>query len=529
MYARVSISLEDVKCSCTEGDMRLGGVAEVAGELGVSRQRASQLRGVTGFPAPVGTIAAGPIWDLDGVASWATSALRRRGGRPSKATKRRVFDGRFALEEPAIGAGGFADVYRALDLEVSSSTEDPVVAVKVLRELREEEVRRRFTRELRIVSSLSHPGVVRILASGEDDEGHLWYAMPLAKSSLADELPQFVGKEKQIVELMRQLCEALGYVHEEGVFHRDIKPANILRTRSGNWALTDFGLAREAERTTTALTSTHQGVGTWVYASPETWQGAIGAEAPADVYSLGKVLQELITGSMPVSPEPPSGVFAPVIRRATRADAQQRYQAASEFLQAVERAAAAPTKRWEAPDEVEDRLRDAIRGGEPDDASLSELIQIGLANIRAVRMVVPHLSAVGCERLWSRDPDGFRGLVERYAAHASDAPWPFEFCDVIADFCDRAVRITGDPDVLRASIGCLAEMGADHNRWHVQDVCVVLLQRVRETPDALAALEGLRDAAPSAVRWTLSDFAVRSLHPVLRQGIENEILLQLSD
>ena len=89
-----------------------------------------------------------------------------------------------------------------------------VVAVKVLRGLEDIEVRRRFAREIRLVSDCKHPGVVRILDSGEDENDRLWYTMPLAKGSLADELEEFVGDEKAILEIMQQLCAALSYVHE---------------------------------------------------------------------------------------------------------------------------------------------------------------------------------------------------------------------------------------------------------------------------------------------------------------------------
>lgn len=507
----------------------------MAAELGITRQRVAKLREVAGFPAPVGEIAAGKIWDLDEVAAWSGSGLRRSAGRPAIADRRIVLNKRFQLETPPIGAGGFADVYRAADLQVPNGGRRSVVAVKVLRDLGDEEVRRRFHRELRIIRSLTHPNVVEVLDDGEDAEGHLWYAMPLALGSLHDEINTFAGRDDAILRVMRSICAGLTHVHDDvGIFHRDLKPANILKIANGEWAISDFGLAREAERKTTAMTSTARGLGTFIYAAPETWTNAREASAPADIFSLGKILQQLVTGQLPVVAEPPAGTFRSIVARATRPRAGDRYQSAEDFLTALENVVTGPPGRWETTEDIAERLAGRVRVDQPDESSLEELHQRLFSAddtavaVAALRKVIPRLSKSSIRWFWSQYRGEFIDLMDVFSREVATTSWDYPFCDVIADFFDRAVLATKNDDVLRAATSALVRMGPGHNRWHVRAVLVDMLQRIRVDTDASAAMEGLRDGSAEDVEWCLDSAATRTLHPVLRDGVAG-ILNQLAE
>lgn len=509
--------------------MRLGGLSEVAAELGISRQRVSQLRDQPGFPQPVGAISAGAIWDLDDIAAWNSSDLRRSSGRPTAGNRARILGGRYRLEEPPIGSGGFADVYRAADLEERQGGTRAVVAIKVLRDLKDREVRRRFVRELRIIRSLSHRNVLPILDDGEDEDGRLWFAMPLAEGSLAEEAAQYVGKDQAILRVMRDICAGLSYVHtcDQEIFHRDLKPANILKIGNGAWAIADFGLAREAERVTTALTSTLQGLGTYLYAAPETWTDAKRAQATADIYSLGKILQQLVTGQLPVTAEPPAGNFYSVIQRATRDKPDRRYRTVDEFLRALENVLQGPPDRWETTSEIVERLTSHVRVEVPEDAALEELLDRLLSSddpedaLDTLNSALPLLSTYSINRLWAMNADGTRRIIEAYSDYVAERSWPFEYCDVIADFFDRVTLTIDDDDIVRSTVAGLVCLGANHNRWHVRNVLARLLQQIRTSSRAGAAVEGLRDASPDQVRWALTDFVIRSLHPVLRAAADD--------
>ena len=496
--------------------------SEAARELGISRQRFSLLRDRPGFPRPVGEIAAGQIWDLDEVSKWASSSLRGSAGRPVGGGAR-LLDGRYRLESQPLASGGFADVFRATDLTSPPSARS-VVAVKVLRELDDEEVRRRFLRELRIVAQLSHPHIVPILDEGTDNTGHLWYAMPLAKGSLADEVERFVGDEEAILRVFRQICDGLAHVHETGIFHRDLKPGNVLRTAPTTWAVSDFGLAREAERQTTALTSTIQGVGTFFYAAPEAWSRARDADARSDIFSLGKVLLALSTGDLPHDGVEPPGRFRAVVEKATRREPRDRYQTVPAFLEALESAVSAPL-RWRRTEEVAEELADRVRTQEVDPLALRELLELVSSAedrrevVSTLRKTIPLLKRPSIEWLWTNDRMQFVDLINLYGRVVEEGSFDFGFCDVIADFFELVVAVADDDTVTAIAVRALVELGSSHNRWHVRDVVVGMLQHIRSLQRALAAREALQESRKESVRWTLGDFAIRSLHPTLRAAV----------
>lgn len=506
---------------------KLGGVSEVAEVLGLSRQRVGQLRARPDFPDPVAEIGLGPIWDLDAVASWLGSGVRRGPGRPS-GDQRRVVGERFELEEPAIASGGFGDVFRALDRKTGA-----MVAVKVLKDVAniEDEVVPRFRRELHLMSEkLDHPHVMPVIEHGDLTEiDALWCAMPLASASLHDEIQQFRGDHSAVVDLARQLCAGLTYVHNAGILHRDLKPGNILRTAEGVWAISDFGLAREFERQTEALTSTlAQGMGTIVYASPEQWAKPKSAEIRDDVFSLGKILQHAVTGDLPMIPadQMPESPLRPVIQRAT-GPRENRYASAAALLAAIEQAVNLYDPTWEAPADRAARLRPRVAGVVLDPLALEEMLgwlqQGDLVKDReqlddAGRVLVA-CSRDGVEHLWQTNPDGFRRAYGTFKGWVEDHEFAFDYCDSIANFAVMATEVTNDPDVLRCTVTALVHLGASHNRWLVRNVVVPLLQAIRDHDRAVVALEALQAACKSEVRWTISDFALRSMHPVLREGL----------
>jgi len=513
--------------------MRIGGVTEVAQLLGVSRQRLAKLRERTDFPDPLGELAQGPVWDLDAIASWNGSGLRSGSGRPRTEVSERTLGGRFVLEENYIGRGGFADVYRAIDKKRTGHNRTPVVAVKVLRDVEtvDPEAIRRFQRELRLLEGLAHPNLIPILGQGATAADGIWYAMPLAQGSLVDFLHEFQNKPATILDLMRQICAGLAYVHAAGIIHRDIKPGNILRTEVGGWALADFGLAVEAERQTTALTSTMRaGLGSWWYTAPEQWKNARTANQLSDVYSLGKVLQELVTGESPVNNEMPAGPFRPIVVHATENRPERRYPNVVEFLAAIERAVDAPKGQWETAEDTAQRLLERVRLPKPADDDLTELLAWAQAldedndqDMVALSRVLPWVSSWSIRQLWAVDSGAFRRIFERYSEHIAGRSFGFDYCDVLADFSGNAVEQTADPGILRVTVSSLAELGRRHNRWHVRDVLTELLQGIRDPEMVIAAIEGLQAASEDAVSWSVTDFTLRSVPTVLRSEIAQHL------
>jgi eukaryotic-like serine/threonine-protein kinase len=252
-----------------------------------------------------------------------------------------------------------AAVYLARDQEL----ERPV-AVKVLETLAgEEESRRRFVREARLAARLAHPNVVAVFDAGEHD-GAPYIVMEYVEGETLAELLARRGPlpAEEVVKLGRQACAGLQHAHDAGLVHRDVKPQNLLVRRDGTLKISDFGIARAAEAT--QITSAGTILGTAGYLAPE--QAAGGEASPAaDVYGLGAVLYEALTGQPPVQLEsladlttaherPPAPVreLAPdapdrleqAVMRALARRPEERPQTAAELARALDGTAAeAPT------------------------------------------------------------------------------------------------------------------------------------------------------------------------------------------
>ncbi len=251
------------------------------------------------------------------------------------------------MQEPAIGStlagyriesliarGGMGVVYRATQIAL-----DRPVALKVIsRELAEREgFRERFLRESRLAAKLDHPNVVPIYDAREED-GELLVAMRLVEGG---DLRKLIDREgplapRRTIGLLGQIAEALDAAHGAGIVHRDVKPHNIL-VEGDRAYLSDFGLAKAYDATGASSASV---VGTVEYMAPEQWRG--GPVGPAaDVYALGCVLYEALTGIAPFArqeadgePELPRGMDA-VIERAVSKDPGERYASAGELIEAA--------------------------------------------------------------------------------------------------------------------------------------------------------------------------------------------------
>lgn len=503
----------------------IGGVSEVAAALGVSPQRLRVLRGkYDTFPAPVADLSAGPVWDLDAVHKWNQS--RPGPGRPRTS----LLGGRFDLESTPIGSGGFADVYRAPD----RAANDEFVAVKVLREPEEARYSDRFERELRLLEQLSHPNVIQILDSGVDPEGRPWYAMPLAVGSLEDSLRETAKLvPAAVIEIAMQICQGLAYLHStddengECILHRDLCPNNILRTGESTWKIADFGLAREAERRTTRLTTT-TALGHIHYIAPEQLDDMRNAGIAADIYALGRTLQAMVVGRTPKLMEEYEGdhLLGSVIRRATRPDPSRRYGSVDEIRADLIALTSVPSSPWESPSEQMERLVEKIRDAEPNsERTVAEFRDAVLAAsaddslLFQASKAFPDLDRPDLEFLWT-EKSQLREMIRRWSEAVRGSRYGFSFTDRLAAFAEDLVGFTERDDaVLEAVVVALVELGHNHNRWFVRDTLTATLQQVREQNEALTVCHALRECHRSALEWSLTDFALKSFHPTIQSCV----------
>ncbi|KIL44840.1 Stk1 family PASTA domain-containing Ser/Thr kinase [Jeotgalibacillus soli] len=209
----------------------------------------------------------------------------------------RRLSGRYKILQ-TIGGGGMANVYLAHDMIL-----DRDVAVKVLRldYVSENELMKRFQREAQSATSLTHPNIVSMYDVG--DEGELYYLVMEYVDGMT--LKEYIQRNSPVslehaIQIMSQLTDAISHAHHNGIIHRDIKPQNILVDHEGHIKITDFGIAMALSAT--SITQTNSVMGTVHYLSPEQARGGI-ATKKSDIYSLGIVMFELITGRLPFEGE----------------------------------------------------------------------------------------------------------------------------------------------------------------------------------------------------------------------------------
>src|SRR6266702_2680616 len=270
--------------------------------------------------------------------------------------------GRYELHR-LVGRGGMADVYQGYDPHF-----DREVAVKVFKR-EDEEMLRRFIKEAHLMASLHNEHLLQIYDSGESSiDGDPWYyiIMPFMEGgTLRARIRRSPLSLVDACRVIRDIAAALDYIHSQGIIHRDIKSSNVLLSADGRCYLADFGIAR-ITTDVTQLTSTGNVLGTVDYVAPELFEVNRRADARSDLYSLGVLLFEMVTGQLPFSAEnqlalvsmhmnkrPPSprsisvvGRFIEpisnqvdrVILRALEKKPEQRYGSASELTEAFCRA-----------------------------------------------------------------------------------------------------------------------------------------------------------------------------------------------
>ncbi|MBX3740715.1 MAG: serine/threonine protein kinase [Akkermansiaceae bacterium] len=241
-----------------------------------------------------------------------------------------------------LGRGGMGAVYHARQPDL-----DREIAIKLLPiEASADEIFvQRFQREARTLAKLRHPNIVALHEFGTTPEGHPFFVMEYVDgSTLAEKIGILTVPEA--LEIVRQACDALSHAHSLGIVHRDIKPSNILLDTAGHIKIADFGLAKWDQQHEAAMTLSRTGgfMGTAEYAAPEQVKDAAHADHRADIYSIGVLFYEMLTGERPRGVfRPPSAKSGsdprldPMVLRALQENPGERYQAAAELREELNR------------------------------------------------------------------------------------------------------------------------------------------------------------------------------------------------
>ncbi|MEW6360434.1 MAG: serine/threonine-protein kinase [Planctomycetota bacterium] len=247
-----------------------------------------------------------------------------------------------------LGKGGMGAVYKARQTSL-----DRLVALKVLppNVAKDPTFAERFSREAKALAKLGHPNIVMVHDFGQAGDYYYFLMEYVDGVNLRQAIKAKALPPREALKIVTQICDALQFAHEEGVVHRDIKPENILLDKKGNVKIADFGLAKliGVSRADFTLTGTGQVMGTPHYMAPEQMEKPLEVDQRSDIYSLGVVFYEMLTGELPM------GRFAPpsqkvqvdvrideVVLRTLEREPARRYQSAGEVKTQVERISQAP-------------------------------------------------------------------------------------------------------------------------------------------------------------------------------------------
>ncbi len=419
------------------------------------------------------------------------------------------------------GSGGFGVVN-----EVSRVADDGVsvlqdgLAMKTLKaeHAADPEVLARFVREVRLQDELDHPNVVKIVGRNLSADPP-YFLMPLAEANLRERLAaQGADRREWVVRVFVGVLDGVAHAHsrtsraEDGeqlmpVVHRDLKPDNVLFV-DGVPKVCDFGLGKRLASGDPSLTRTDVFMGTEPYAAPEQFSSAKHVGPPADVYALGKLLWEMLTGEVPeilhVELDEVPQEFRWFIAKCTRRRADERYRDAGEALAAFRVFISAPeffgppmegverhVAAWAASADEHQR-RDAIK-------ALDDHLQRYSEEEELYFKAVPRLPEELVDLYATMLPEPFAAMLAHYDRHISGS-LPFAYCDVVADFYARLWGATQSLDLRRVLLARLIEMGAAHNRWYVGEVVGRLLGGIDDVSTASVAAEVVRDN-PRHAEW----------------------------
>ncbi|WP_165222495.1 serine/threonine-protein kinase [Aquisphaera insulae] len=406
-----------------------------------------------------------------------------------------IVDGRYEVAR-TIGRGGMGWV-----VEVRRLADGRRLALKYCdgNPLR----RKRLVREAKILGAMRHPHLLPALDSRLDEDPP-YFVMPLAAGTLDDDVrgrrPGGVGWS---LAVLRQVCLGVQALHRAGVTHRDLKPANVLRLRDGRYVVADLGTAKREPRDSTVLTRTCAILGTLCYLAPEQMMpgGSRMADARTDVFQLGKMLYQLITGKLPAAIEParlpPS--LAHIILRATASRPEDRYPDVASFLDSLEAVRRDPAGMAGLTgmglERLIERCADETGSEPPRPEILHALATLEGKPAGTILDLFDRLPRGTLVALCEGDAAPFAQALGTYAGALEHAAGRrgFDYADLVLSRMRSVYDASRSPEIKAAALRAILVAAVVFNRYATMDRFKTLIYAIRSTDLALLVAEMLRD------------------------------------
>lgn len=395
------------------------------------------------------------------------------------------------IELEQLGNGGFARVVKC----IKNYDEYKEHFAKKVLSVEDSESIRRFQREVRLLNSINHPRVVKV----EDfqlNKSPYYFVMKMYNGSLFDEYPNIVGDMQRIVKVFNGILDGVEHLHQQGIYHRDLKPENILMNSDTDLVISDFGLGININSGTTRLTQTGRGMGTQLYMAPEQFDDSKRVDGRADIYSLGRMLYESMTGLLTnpitdVSSLPQS--LGRLITRATNYNPEGRFQNISDLREAFNLV-----------------IENLIQGSHQNDISsiLAEVYSVNHLNEGQIEKLISSLENFMDDNdlihdfVMKVDTEIFkqlanynitfaRGIISIFVDHVSSQGWGFTYTDSIGITCRSLFYAVGDTSIRSKLLFAVLEVGLSHNRWYVMDIFRELIYSIDDPTEAIEVVEEL--------------------------------------
>jgi len=344
--------------------------------------------------------------------------------------------------------------------------------------------------------------------------------MPQYRCSLEDELTSLVADEGRIRPIFERMLDAIAYAHAQGVLHRDLKPLNVLLNSDTDVVLSDFGLGRRVDATTTRQTLTGRSLGTFLYMAPEQMTDAKTADERADVYALGRILWELYAGTDAIVTHdygslPPA--IAVLVRRCTEKDPEKRFRHVADLQKAWGRifdSAARTTER----SELQSLLAGFGHGKAVTESQLGTFVSTLASHLDDKDLVCDAVMEVDPAHLrdaYRSDPRAVTAILLRFVDIVATQGWPFDFTDKLGIRCKTLYEFVGDFEIRAALAWATAELGLSHNRFRVLALAAAMLEIPKQPGETLPLVERFEKFDAPYRKPLLGYLTLSRLHPDL--------------
>lgn len=361
--------------------------------------------------------------------------------------------------------GGFGSVH------VCYSETGEKYAVKVLENM-DENATDRFEKEIRLIMRLSHPNIIKIIAYNFESDKK-FYIMPLYCCSLRAVLPNLYNSYDRQYKIISGILSGVAYLHSEGVLHRDLKPENILYNSDSDIVINDFGFSRQIDSDSTRLTQFGDVFGTMNYMAPEQLKDASNVNEKADIYSLGKVIEDIVTNAG--LNEIPTEDLRYIIYKCTENNLNRRFNTVSELKDTIDNVYQNIFGLTETG--IIDNQLLNLQLGVLNNTSVIELAQrfISCSDNDKLEKLFRNISDSQYANLEIFEPQLTESLIVRLQKYYTSQQWGFGYTDTIGNNCRRLYDISHNVIVKANLLFTIIEVGISHNRWHVMGIASSLL------------------------------------------------------